>query len=250
MTHFIAIMLAVLALAGCAVSTDYDPYVAAVENQLEARSYQTRVLEDTDFDRLVTAVIGTLNTNHSLVKGQNPAGTNNLDATAPGFDPGFVAESLGNYHLTEFSPLLDVADAMSLPVDSVDLDDDGDTAEVLPTDIENLFRESGPGLDIGPHERQIGYVVGGTLINLLFGNSITLQNNDGDDLTLMDNGAFTFTTPVLDHFNYAVAITQAPNNPPQSCTINLGSGTVASTDVTSVEVVCEIPPLIFADGFE
>lgn len=64
MTKIFAATLALLVLAGCAISTDYDPYVAAVENQLQARSYQTRVLEDTDYDHLVTAVISTLQDYH------------------------------------------------------------------------------------------------------------------------------------------------------------------------------------------
>ena len=61
-----------LALAGCATSTDYDPYVAAVENQLQTRSYQTRQIEDTDYNRLVTAVIGTLQDYHFRIVDIDP----------------------------------------------------------------------------------------------------------------------------------------------------------------------------------
>ena len=72
--RFIA-MAALLGLAGCDVSTDYDPYVAAVENQLQTRSHQTRQIEGTDYDRLVTAVIGTL-----LIAGSTSDGADPMEA--------------------------------------------------------------------------------------------------------------------------------------------------------------------------
>jgi hypothetical protein len=72
MSRRIATALVLLGLAGCAVSTDYDPYVAAIENQLEARSYQTRTIEDTDYDRLVTAVISTLQDYHFRIVHLDP----------------------------------------------------------------------------------------------------------------------------------------------------------------------------------
>ena len=50
-------------LAGC-ISTDYDPYVTAVENQLETRSYQTREFNDAGYKQLLIAVIGTLQDYH------------------------------------------------------------------------------------------------------------------------------------------------------------------------------------------
>jgi hypothetical protein len=50
-------------LAGC-ISTDYDPYVTAVENQLETRSYQTREINDAGYQQLLIAVIGTLQDYH------------------------------------------------------------------------------------------------------------------------------------------------------------------------------------------
>lgn len=51
------------AVTGCA-TTDYDPHVAAVENQLEARAMQTRELGADSYQALVTAVIGTLQDHH------------------------------------------------------------------------------------------------------------------------------------------------------------------------------------------
>ena len=50
MKHYLIIIGSLLALAGCATTTDYDPYVTAIDNQLQARSYQTRQIEDTDYN--------------------------------------------------------------------------------------------------------------------------------------------------------------------------------------------------------
>lgn len=66
------VLIALLGLVGCAVSTDYDPYVAAVENQLQTRSHQTRQIEGTDYNRLVTAVIGTLQDYHFRIVDIDP----------------------------------------------------------------------------------------------------------------------------------------------------------------------------------
>ena len=72
MKHYPIIIGALLALAGCATSTDYDPYVTAIDNQLQARSYQTRQIADTDYNRLVSAVIGTLQDYHFRIVELDP----------------------------------------------------------------------------------------------------------------------------------------------------------------------------------
>jgi hypothetical protein len=56
-------LCSVLFVCGCS-SANYDPYVAAVSNQLEVRSYQTRQFEDAEYQPLVTAVISTLQDYH------------------------------------------------------------------------------------------------------------------------------------------------------------------------------------------
>ena len=66
------LMIITAILAGCATSTDYDPYVAAVENQLESRSIQTRDIEATDYGKLVTAVISTLQDYHFRIVDIDP----------------------------------------------------------------------------------------------------------------------------------------------------------------------------------
>lgn len=58
-------------LTGCA-SADYDPHVAAVENQLKARSIQTRDIDAADYQSVMTAVISTLQDYHFRIKDIDP----------------------------------------------------------------------------------------------------------------------------------------------------------------------------------
>lgn len=193
---------------------------------------------------------GRLNANHSLIKNRNPTGTNNIDATDPGFDAGFVAEGLGNFRLTDTSPLLDVADAMILPADEADLDSDGDTNEALPLDNEGLLRQSGIGLDIGPYEKQVSFLVGGNVSGLLAGNLLILQNNVSDDLYITENGPFVFDTAIDIGATYTVSIAALPNNPIQPCDLSNQTGTIENFEIIDVMVACETgSDLIFRNGF-
>lgn len=95
---------------------------------------------------------GTLTTNHSLIKNQNPAGAGNIDATVMGFDPLFVDEVGGNFRLQEGSPLNDSGDFNLLPFDDYDIDGDGDFMELFPLDLDGYARDVGFNVDIGPYE--------------------------------------------------------------------------------------------------
>jgi len=80
------------------------------------------------------------------------------------------------------------------------------------------------------------YTVGGTLTGLTASNTITLQNNGGDNLTLNADGSFTFATPVASGGPFAVTISAQPSG--QNCTVSGGTGTVSGGNVTSVVVNC------------
>ena len=99
---------------------------------------------------------GSLASNHSLIRGQNPAGVGNIDATVPGFDPGFllsnVVSRLYNFGLQPDSVLIDAGDASALPMDAFDLDGDGDLSEAFPLDLLGDARIHGAEVDIGPFE--------------------------------------------------------------------------------------------------
>lgn len=91
--------------------------------------------------------------------------------------------------------------------------------------------------------------VGGNLSGLL-GSGLVLQNNGGDDLSLSENGSFTFSTALADGSDYEVTVAVQPSQPTQTCAVVNGSGTLSGTDVTDVLVNCVYEELIFRDGFE
>ena len=55
-------------MLGACTTTDYDPYVAATENQLETRRYQTRDFPDIDYQQLMQAMISTLQDYHFRIR--------------------------------------------------------------------------------------------------------------------------------------------------------------------------------------
>jgi len=82
------------------------------------------------------------------------------------------------------------------------------------------------------------YTVGGTVSGLAAGNSVVLQKNGADDLTVAADGDFTFPAPLADGSPYAVTVLTQPTTSPQLCTVANGTGTIAGANVTTVEVTC------------
>jgi hypothetical protein len=82
------------------------------------------------------------------------------------------------------------------------------------------------------------YSIGGMLSGLAAGNSVELQNNGGDTLIRSSDGAFTFSTPLLDGSAYAVTVSNQPTAPNQTCSVSQGSGSVAGSDVSNITVTC------------
>jgi N-acetylneuraminic acid mutarotase len=80
------------------------------------------------------------------------------------------------------------------------------------------------------------YQISGTLTGLLAGRSIVLQDNGGSSTVVAANGAFMFAAPVASGSGYAVTIFTQPVG--QTCSVAMGSGTVAGADVGSVAVNC------------
>ena len=80
--------------------------------------------------------------------------------------------------------------------------------------------------------------VGGTVAGLSASESVVLQNNGGDNLTVNSNLPFTFSTPIAQGAPYKVTVLTQPAT--QTCTINSGSGTAGTADITNVQVLCAI----------
>lgn len=93
------------------------------------------------------------------------------------------------------------------------------------------------------------HTVGGTVSGLA-GSGLVLQLNGGSDLAIGANGGFSF--PAIDEGSaYEVTVSTQPAGPAQTCTVEHGSGTLGSADVTDVAVACDNAyDVIFADGFD
>ncbi|WP_354677066.1 NHL repeat-containing protein [Cupriavidus plantarum] len=77
------------------------------------------------------------------------------------------------------------------------------------------------------------YTIGGTVTGLGSSQSVVLQNNGVDALSIGVSGSFTFATAVEGA--YAVTVSTQPTG--QTCTVTHGSGT-ATANVTDVAVSC------------
>jgi len=85
----------------------------------------------------------------------------------------------------------------------------------------------------------VQYTIGGRLTGLTSTDPVVLQQGGGgarDPLSLTQNGAFTFPTPVPAGSQYQVTVTTQPKG--QICTVIDGTGTVTNVPITSVLVSC------------
>jgi hypothetical protein len=80
------------------------------------------------------------------------------------------------------------------------------------------------------------YAVGGTVSGLAGGESVTLQNNGGDDEAVTEDGSFTFSDAITDGLTYNVTVLTQPST--QTCTVTSHAGTLAGDAVTDVLVTC------------
>jgi hypothetical protein len=79
--------------------------------------------------------------------------------------------------------------------------------------------------------------IGGNITGLL-GTGLVLQNNAGNDLTIVpSNSVYTFATLIEDGLTYEVTVFAQPGSPAQICTVANPTGTV-SANVTNANVTC------------
>ena len=86
------------------------------------------------------------------------------------------------------------------------------------------------------------YTIGGTVSGLAAGESVVLQNNGKDNLTVSGNVPFTFATTIASGGMYAVTVFSEPTNPAQTCVVTAGTGT-ATANVTGISVACSTNPV-------
>lgn len=81
------------------------------------------------------------------------------------------------------------------------------------------------------------FSVGGSVSGLA-GAGLTLQLNGGQDLLQSADGSFVFPTPIADGSAYAVTIATQPSNLNQTCAVTNGSGSIAGSNITDVQITC------------
>lgn len=81
------------------------------------------------------------------------------------------------------------------------------------------------------------YIVSGKLSLLPAGNSVVLQNNGADNLTLTANGSFAFNASLVSGSAYNVTVLTQPSGGVHPCTVVDGIGST-TTFVNTVQVVC------------
>jgi 6-phosphogluconolactonase (cycloisomerase 2 family) len=81
------------------------------------------------------------------------------------------------------------------------------------------------------------FTVGGTVSGLA-GSGLAVQDNSGNSYAITANGAFTIPGTVASGATYAVSVSGQPTNPSQTCTATNDSGTVTTSNITSVVVTC------------
>jgi trimeric autotransporter adhesin len=83
------------------------------------------------------------------------------------------------------------------------------------------------------------FTIRGTVSGVL-GSGLVLQNNGADDVGVQSDGGFAFATQIPSGSAYAVTVKTQPESPPQACSVQGGSGTVADHDVEDVVITCVI----------
>jgi hypothetical protein len=90
----------------------------------------------------------------------------------------------------------------------------------------------------GCHGDTITETVGGTVIGLQSGNTVTLLDNLGDPVTVKQNGSFTFPTALDVGTEYVVSVGTQPDG--ETCTVENEIGVIEENigNVSSVVVNC------------
>ena len=111
--------------------------------------------------------IGDLYLSHSLIGNINGTseyiddGGNIMGKVSDPIDPRFFNSAADDYRLRIGSPAINTGDTSLLPADENDLDDDGDTTEPLPFDIDGDIRVFAGIVDMGAYEAtDLGYDFG------------------------------------------------------------------------------------------
>lgn len=85
-----------------------------------------------------------------------------------------------------------------------------------------------------------GYAVTGNVYGLT-GQGLVLQINGTNNLSVTQNGAVSFPTPVPTRTAYTITVATQPSAPSQTCSVGNAQGTIATANVTDLQIVCLTP---------
>ncbi len=93
------------------------------------------------------------------------------------------------------------------------------------------------------------HVISGTVAGLT-GTGLQLQLNGAETLNISADGAFGFSTTLIDLSPYAVTIPIQPSSPTQICYVYNSTGTLSGTDIVDISVSCsgDVLPLYSTNG--
>ena len=84
---------------------------------------------------------------------------------------------------------------------------------------------------------EIMYTISGS-VSGLEGQSLVIQNNQTDNLSISADGNFNFSSRLTDNSNYNVAVLTQPGSPSQQCEVTNATGTVTSADISDITINC------------
>jgi hypothetical protein len=83
------------------------------------------------------------------------------------------------------------------------------------------------------------YAVSGTIAGLT-GANLSIVSQDGESLELAKGAtSFAFAKRLQKGASYSVSVNKQPEAPEQRCTVANGAGTIATQDITRVQIACE-----------
>jgi|GEM_PF-2175948 len=109
-----------------------------------------------------------------------------------------------------------------------------------------LLAACGGGGGGGVSSDGAGYTVGGTITGLASGSSVTLETAGASPVVRSANGSFTFAQRYGSGSPYHVRVTDHTRQNLQDCTVDNGTGSVGTANVTNVEVKCQDVVLLSA----
>jgi hypothetical protein len=114
-------------------------------------------------DEILTNHQETISVNNTDIQGGwSGSGTGNINSNPKFVDLGLWGIEgqyiVGDFHLQSSSPCIDKGNNSLLPSDQGDLDEDGNTTEQLPVDLDGAARKQGTKVDMGAYE-QTGMII-------------------------------------------------------------------------------------------